>query len=155
MTLTDQNGDKTGLDAFRGRPVLLGMFYGRCPSACPLLVSTIKRVMVGLDQTAGADVRVLLVSFDPEHDTPDALRAIAAERGLDARWRLTSAPEDQVRELAAVLGIQYRRLPDGNFDHTSSIVLLNRAGAIDARLDDMAQPVEPLAYRAEALASAR
>jgi protein SCO1/2 len=151
MTLTDQNGDRVGLDVDRGKPVLLGMFYGTCPSACPLLISTAKRVMAGLDGGAAADVRVLLVSFDPQRDTPEALRRIAAERGLDARWRLASAPDDQVRELAALLGVQYRRLPDGNFSHTSSIVLVDRSGAIDARLDDMAQPVDELARRASSL----
>jgi len=63
------------------------------------------------------------------------------------------AGEDQVRDLAAVLGVQYRRLPDGNFSHTSSIVLLDRAGAIDTRLDDTAQPVESLVARARAIAA--
>ncbi len=155
MTLTDQDGAKIGLDVFRGEPVFMGMFYSTCPSACPILVSTIKRVMVGLDAGADADIRVLLVSFDPERDTPQALHAVVSERGLDARWKLANAPEDQVRELAALLGIQYRRLPDGkNFSHTSSIVLLDRSGVIDTRLDDMTQPIEPLIARARALSAA-
>ncbi len=154
MTLTDQDGAKVGLDAFRGKPVFIGMFYSTCPSACPILVSTIKRVLSGLDAGLDSDIRVLLVSFDPEHDTPPVLHATAAERGLDARWKLASAPDDQVRDLAALLGIQYRRLPDGrNFSHTSSIVLLDRTGAIDTRLDDMTQPLEPLVLRAHALAA--
>jgi protein SCO1/2 len=152
MTLTDQSGAQLRLDVFRGKPVFIGMFYGTCPSACPLLISTIKRVMAGLDSAADAEVRVLLVSFDPEHDTPEALRKIVAVRGLDARWKLASALDDQVRDLAAVLGIQYRRLPDGNFNHTSSIVLLDRTGAIDMRADDT-EPIEPLVARAKALAA--
>jgi protein SCO1/2 len=155
MTLTDQSGATSGLDVFRGRPVLVGMFYGTCPSACPVLVSTIKRVMTGLDGEAGAELRVLLVSFDPDRDTPAALAKIAAERGLDGRWKLASAPEDQVRDLAALLGIQYRKLPDGNFSHTSSIVLLDRSGVIDLRVDDMAQPIDPLVSRARMLGAGR
>jgi protein SCO1/2 len=153
MTLTDQDGVKTGLDAFRGKPVFIGMFYGTCPSACPLLVSTIKRTLSELDASTAAEVRVLLVSFDPERDTPEALHAIVVQRGLDARWKLASAPEDQVRDLAAVLGIQYRRLPDGNFSHTSSIVLLDRAGAVATRLDDTSLPVDALVARTRAIAA--
>jgi protein SCO1/2 len=153
MTLTDQDGRKVGLDAFRGKPVFVGMFYGACPSACPLLISTIRRAMSELDASTDAEVRVLLVSFDPERDTPEALHAIAVQRGLDVRWKLANAPEDQVRDLAALLGIQYRRLPDGSFSHTSSIVLLDRAGAIDTRIDDTSQPIEPLVERARALAA--
>jgi protein SCO1/2 len=153
MTLTDQDGQRVGLDAFRGKPAFIGMFYGSCPSACPLLISTIRRAMSELDPTDGSEVRVLLVSFDPEHDTPQALRAIVAQRGLDARWKLAAAPDDQVRELAALLGIQYRKLPDGSFSHTSSILLLDRTGAIDMRIDDASQPIEPLALRARTLAA--
>jgi protein SCO1/2 len=153
MSLTDQDGREVGLDVFRGKPVVIGMFYGTCPSACPLLISTIRRAMSELDASTDAEVRVLLVSFDPERDTPQALHAIVAQRGLDARWKLASAPDDQVRDLAALLGIQYRRLPDGSFSHTSSIVLLDRTGAIDTRLDDTSQPIEPLVERARALAA--
>ena len=154
MTLTDQDGEKVGLDVFRGKPVFIAMFYSSCPSACPILVSAITRIMWGLDAGMDSEIRALLVSFDPEHDTPEVLHAAFAERGLDSRWKLASAPDDQVRDLAALLGIQYRRLPDGkNFNHTSSIVLLDWTGAIDMRLDDTAQPVEPLIVRARALAS--
>ncbi|HEX8792176.1 MAG TPA: SCO family protein [Polyangiaceae bacterium] len=153
MMLTDQDGAKVGLDVFRGKPVFIGMFYGRCPSACPLLVSTIKATLAELAPPAAAEVRVLLVSFDPEHDTPEALHSIVQQRGLDARWKLANAPEDQVRDLAEILGIRYRRLPDGSFSHTSSIVLLDRSGAIDTRLDDVSQSVQPLAARARAIAA--
>jgi protein SCO1/2 len=153
MSLTDQEGRTVGLDVFRGKPVFIGMFYGTCPSACPLLISTIRRAMSELDASTDAEVRVLLVSFDPERDTPQALRAIVAQRGLDRRWKVASAPDDQARELAALLGIQYRRLPDGSFSHTSSIVLLDRTGAIDMRVDDTSQPIEPLVERARVLAA--
>jgi protein SCO1/2 len=155
MSLTDQDGRRIGLDVFRGKPVFVGMFYGTCPAACPLLISTIRRAMSELGSGTDAEVRVLLVSFDPERDTPQALHAIAVQRGLDARWRLANAPDDQVRDLAALLGIQYRRLPDGSFSHTSSIVLLDRTGAIDTRIDDTSQPIEPLVGRARALAARR
>jgi protein SCO1/2 len=153
MALTDQDERKVGLDVFRGKPVFVGMFYGSCPSACPVLISTIRRAMSELGASDGSDVRVLLVSFDPEHDTPQALRAIFAERGLDPRWKLAAAPDDQVRDLAALLGIQYRKLPDGSYNHTSSVVLLDRTGAIDTRIDDTGQPIELLVERARALAA--
>ena len=155
MSLTDQDGRTVGLDVFRGQPVFVGMFYGSCQTMCPLLISAIQRAMYDLDAGTDAEVRVLLVSFDPERDSPAALRAIAATRRFDARWKLTSAPDDQARELAALLGIQYRKLADGSFSHTSSIVLLDRAGAIDMRLDDTTQPVQPLVARARTLAASR
>jgi protein SCO1/2 len=85
------------------------------------------------------------VSIDPEHDTPEALRALARARGLDpSRWRLLGAPDDTVREVAAVLGIRYRRLADGSFNHSSVITLLDRAGVIQARVEGLGQPADAL-----------
>ena len=148
MTLTDQDGKAVALDVFRGKPVFVGMFYATCPSACPMLISTIKRIVSELDPAVRDEVRVLLVSFDPEHDRPEVLRAIVERRGLDAHWKLASAPEDRVRDLAAVLGVQYRRLPDGSFAHSSSVILLDRSGTIDARIDDPDAPTDLLVARA-------
>jgi protein SCO1/2 len=153
MTLTDQEGKACTLDVFRGKPVFVGMFYASCPSACPMLISTIKRIVSELDSAVRDEVRVLLVSFDPEHDRPEVLRATVERRGLDAHWKLASAPEDQVRDLAAVLGIQYRRLPDGSFAHSSSVLLLDRSGSIAARIDDLDAPTDSLVAGARSAVS--
>jgi protein SCO1/2 len=53
----------------------------------------------------------------------------------ESRWRLLRAPEDTVREIAAVLGIKYRRLPDGNFNHSSIITLLDPDGVVIVRAE--------------------
>jgi protein SCO1/2 len=97
-------------------------------------------------------VRVLLVSFDPEHDTPERLQALARQRALDQeRWTLANTSEDGVRELAAALGMKYRRLDDGNFNHTSAIVLLRANGTVAARVEGLNQPVDELAASIKAL----
>lgn len=138
MKLTDQRGQPTTLDAFRGHPVIVSMFYGSCPAACPLLVSNVKALEGSLDPETRAAVRILLVSFDPRNDTPAALGRFAEERGIDgSRWTLASASDAQVRTLAAVLGIKYRRLPDGGFNHTSTVLLLDRDGRIEGRYDGL------------------
>jgi protein SCO1 len=153
VTLTDQDGGKYGLDVFRGNPVLVGMFYGRCQGECPA-VTALKTALSLVDDPAAASVRVLLVSFDPSNDTPAALHAMATERGLDRRWKLASAPDEQARDLAAALGTPYRRLQDGTFNESPRIVLLDHAGAIAATLDDPSQPMDALVARASAIAAA-
>ncbi len=40
--LTTQAGKHIGLDLYRGQPVLISMFYGSCPLACPLLIDTLR-----------------------------------------------------------------------------------------------------------------
>lgn len=152
MNLVDQDGKTIGLDVWRGHPVLVGMFYASCPSACPLFVSTIEGVESSLDDRTRADLRVLLVSFDPA-DSPEVLAKLADKHHVDrARWRFASGTDDQVRDLAAALGVKYRKLPDGNFNHTSPLVLLGSDGAIHARVESVGDPTDGLAERLRALA---
>jgi protein SCO1 len=145
VTLRDARGTSIGLDVFRGHPVVISMFYGSCPVACPLIVSHVKEIEAQLPQGARDDLRVLLVSFDPAHDTPAVLAGIAASRGLDAsRWTLATGSDDVVREIAAVLGVSYRALPEGGFAHDSVLTVLDKDGRVLARTDDAQPDLGPL-----------
>lgn len=131
-TLTDQAGKTHSLAIDRGHPVIVTLFYGSCPNACPLLIESIRATERSLSSEVRKDLRVLLISIDPERDTPAALAKLAASRHVDLdRWTLTSASQDDVRTIAAALDIQYRRLPNGEFNHTSVLTLLSRGGEIE------------------------
>ncbi|MEO6418004.1 MAG: SCO family protein [Polyangiaceae bacterium] len=130
-SLVDQEGRVIGLDAFRGHPVLISMFYAQCKSACPLLVSSVRQLESQLSGSERTDLRVLLVSFDGVHDTPSVLAKLASDHHVDAsRWRFASTKDDDARTLAAVLGIQYRPLGGGEFAHNSVLTLLDRTGNV-------------------------
>ena len=134
VRLTDQSGAERGLDRYRGRPVLVTMFYGSCPMTCPLLIDTLRTIERSVSQQQRADLRVLLISIDPARDTPAALLALAQQRRVDtARWTLASTDEKGVRKIAALLGVQYRALPTGGFNHSSVTTLLDPAGEIVAQ----------------------
>lgn len=136
MALTDDTGTVRSLDAFRGHPVLITMFYGSCPIACPVLTSDLKRLERQIPEPLRSQVRILMVSFDAERDTPAALAQLKRERGLsDGRWTLASAAEADARELSGVLDIKYRRVEGGAFYHSSVIVLLDRQGRPQARIE--------------------
>jgi protein SCO1 len=136
LPLVDETGAARSIDTFRGHPVLITMFYGSCPVACPILTSDLKRIERQLPESTRADVRILMVSFDPDRDTPQVLSRLKRERELDgARWTLASAGSDEARELAGVLNIKYRKLDNGAFFHSSVIVLLDRQGRPQARID--------------------
>lgn len=144
-SLVDQRGRTVGLDLFRGHPVLVSMFYASCPDACPLLIADLQRMERELPPRIKGDLRIVLVSLDPERDTPDALQALARARQVDeSRWRLLRAPAETVRDIAALLGVKYRRLPDGSFNHSSVITLLDPDGAIVVRDDAIGGPHEAL-----------
>lgn len=145
MNLVDARGRHIGLDVFRGNPVVISMFYASCPYACPTLISDIKRLDSSLDATSRSNLRVLLVSFDAQRDTPAKLAEVAAAHHVDpARWVFASASDSQARELSAVLGIKYRRLENGAFNHSSVITLLDRRGVAVAHVDGLNQPTDEL-----------
>lgn len=141
LTLTDQAGASRRLDVYRGHVVLVTMFYGRCPMACPLLIDTLRAIESSLPEIERSSLRVLMVSIDPEHDTPAALAALAKQRRLDPkRWTMAQVPKDDVRLLAAALNVQYRQLPDGQYNHTSVITLLGPRGVIGKQTTALGKP---------------
>jgi len=132
--LTDQTGHAQGLDLYRDTRVLITMFYGSCQATCPLIIDTLRSTERGLSPEQRAKLRVLMISFDPERDTPQALAEIAATRRIDTtRWTLATADAETVRSIAALLDVQYRRLPSGEFSHSAVITVLSPGGEIEAR----------------------
>lgn len=129
LDLEDQAGMATTLDRYHGQPVVISMFYGSCPHVCPMLISTIQRYERELPEAQRRQLRVLMVSIDPARDTPARLAEVAGRHGVDAmRWTLARTDAASVRKLAAALNIQYRQLPDGEFNHATVITLLDATG---------------------------
>jgi len=128
-SVEDQCGEITALDRYKGQPVLVTMFYTSCPHVCPLLISTIKLTESKLSAEERADLRVLTISIDPERDTPEKLRETLERHSVDnSRWSMTRSQPGDVRTIAGVFGVRYKQLPDGEFNHTTRIILLDRKG---------------------------
>jgi len=141
IALTDQAGAAATLERYRGQPVLITMFYGSCPHVCPMLISTLQRFERELPEASRGRLRVLMVSLDPERDTPAKLTEVAARHRVDlSRWTLARAEPKDVRRLAAALNIQYRQLPDGEFNHSTVITLLDAQGRIRKQTSSMLRP---------------
>ncbi|HWV39650.1 MAG TPA: SCO family protein [Vulgatibacter sp.] len=150
--LTDQDGKEVTLEKFRGKPVLISMFYATCPHACPMLVSDIRKIDTRLDPAIREELQVVLVTFDPDRDSPEVLRNLRAAHEVDKdRWTFLRADHGFVRELAAVLGIRYRFTPDGSIGHSSVITLLDRDGAIAARVEGVRQPADDIVRKLNAM----
>lgn len=130
----DQHGRRVGLDVARGHPVLVTMLYASCRDACPLLIAAVQRIERAVPPDVRATLHVVLVTLDPVNDRPAVLRELAAVHGTDTRrWHFLTGSEDAVRDVAAVLGIKFRRLSTGAISHSSVITLLDAAGAIRER----------------------
>lgn len=144
VTLTDQHGNRFDWVKRRGRVQLVSMFYTSCQYICPLIVDSGKAVEKQLTPSERERLGILLISMDPRRDTPAALMSVANKRKLDpSRWTLASPAQADVRKIAGVLGIRYRALADGEFNHTSALVLLDSEGRILARTEQMGAKVDP------------
>lgn len=142
--LVDQQGKRLSLRDKRGRPQLVSMFYTSCKFICPLIIDSGKAIERSLSPQEQARLGILLISMDPKRDTPAALASIAAKRKLDpARWTLASPTQGDVRAIAGVLGIRYRQLDDGEFNHTSALVLLDANGRILSRTEQVGTRPDP------------
>ena len=140
----DQDGHAFTLAQRRGRPQLVAMFYSSCKYACPLLIDTGKGVEHALTPAERSKLRILYVSLDPVRDQPKVLSALATQRRLDrARWTLATTDAAGVRRTAAVLGVRYRQLDNGEFNHSSQLILLDREGRVLARTDKLGPIPDP------------
>lgn len=139
----DQQGRRLRLPELAGVPTLFAMFYATCPRACPQLIGSVKSLLGELSEEERAAIRVVLVSLDPEHDSPAVLASTASARGLSAKtFTLLRSDPVNTRTLATALGVRYRKSegssPDGAIEHSSKIVLLGRDGVILASKDGTA-----------------
>lgn len=142
--LVDQGGHRTNWPSLRGKPRLVAMFYTSCRYICPLIVDSGKAVERQLTPAQQARLGIVLVSIDPARDTPAALKKVMDQRKLDARrWTLLAPRAEDVRNLAGVLDVRYRQLADGEFNHTSALVLLDAEGRVLARTEKLGSQPDP------------
>ena len=129
-TFTTDTNRLFTLGELRGRPVVLVMFFASCGYACPLIVTDMQTIRASLPVAIRTRALFVLVSFDTARDQPAALAEYRMQRSLDTQWILLHGSDDSVRELAALLGVKYKRAADGAFSHSNLITLLNSEGEI-------------------------
>ena len=144
LKLTDQHARTWDWRTRRGKPQVVAMFYSSCRYICPLIIESGKAVDRALTPAQRAGLGMVYISMDPERDTPAALATLAKERKItDKRWALASPKPGDVRSVAGVLDIRYRQLSDGEFNHTSALILLDAEGRILARTEKMGSQPDP------------
>jgi protein SCO1/2 len=118
------------LSDFRGKPVLLYFGYTFCPDVCPTTMAELGRMMRELGDRAD-DVQVIMISVDPERDTPERLGEYV--RYFHPSFMGLTGTEDEISQTATPLGIYYaRREVEGAsgylMDHTATVLLVDKDG---------------------------
>lgn len=129
--LQDQDGRTFSLAEYRGRRVLVDFVYTRCRSICGVLGAGFQRLSHDLPPAPDAAM-LLSISFDPQADTPEALKRYAERYRAEASvWRI-ARPQDEAT-LAALLGtFEVVVVPDGygEFQHNAALHLVDEGGRL-------------------------
>lgn len=130
----DQEGQPVKLESLRGHPVVISMAYTGCTYTCPLILSQMQQVEKVLVEKGQKNVQFVLVSFDHERDNASVLKSYLKKRNLGKSWTLLTASSDKgPRELSNLLGIKYKKMEGGEFDHSFVISALDSEGVVKGR----------------------
>jgi protein SCO1/2 len=140
FALRNQDGRAIHLSQFRGKELLITFIYTRCPlpNFCPLVTHNFAAIdrQLATDPTLYARTHLLSVSFDPEHDTPERLRAYGAPYiGSDAKsafahWDIAVPQKPVLTEMAKYFDVGMTAGPEDTITHTLSTTLIGRDGKV-------------------------
>jgi protein SCO1/2 len=130
VALTDMNGQPAKLTDFAGKLVLLYFGYTFCPDVCPTTLHTVDKALEQLGKQAD-EVQLVMVSVDPERDTPEVLKNYLAN--FDPSFIGMTGDEEQIAQAATPFGVIYMKhegSPATGYlvDHTASLMVLDREG---------------------------
>jgi protein SCO1/2 len=112
FAMTTQQGKLVKLSELRGNVVVLTFIYTRCPlpDFCPLMDRKFSELAqrIGAIPERARQIRLISLSFDPEHDTPEVLAKHARIRGAaPPLWSFAVASHQELAKIAAPLGLYY------------------------------------------------
>ena len=138
--LINQDGRAIHLGQFRGKDLLITFIYTRCPlpNFCPLVTHNFALIQKQLTASPSAypKTHLLCVSFDPDHDTPERLRAYGATYiGSDAKsafadWDFAVPEKPTLLEMAKFFNVGITNEADETITHTLSTTLIGADGKV-------------------------
>jgi len=132
VELITQDGKKVHFydDLIKGKVVALELIYTTCKYNCPLETARMVQLQKELGDRVGKEVFFYSITIDPEHDTPEVLKAYAEKYHVKPGWLfLTGKPAD-IKLISKRLGLD--KLPTGNDPdgHMPSLLIGNDATGI-------------------------
>lgn len=124
LQLVDQRGQTVDLaDDFDGKVTLVFFGYTRCPDICPLTMARLAQAYEGLTDSSG--LKVVMVTVDPGHDTPEVLADYV--RRFHPDFVGLTGSNTQIAEAASTFYVGFA----GNAPtvaHTDMVAVLDRQG---------------------------
>ncbi len=130
FTFTDAAGQPVSLRDFRGKVVLLYFGYTFCPDVCPATMSEIKQAVEEIGSKADL-VQVIMISVDPERDTPEQIQAYVNH--FHESFIGLTGTEEEILGLTTQYGVFFEK-HEGSaasgylIDHTATVTVIDREG---------------------------
>ena len=138
--LRNQDGRSVRFAQFRGKTLLVTFIYTRCPlpNFCPLVTRNFANIERQLAASPALlnKTELLCISFDPDHDTPDRLRAYGLQYIGDsvkdpfAHWNFAVPEKPALAAMAQYFDVGLTTSADGQISHTLSTTLIGPDGKV-------------------------
>ena len=123
--LTAADGARVTLpDTWRGDVVLLYFGFTSCPDVCPLTLGRLAKIYEDLGKPEG--VQVVMVTVDPEHDTPERTQSYAG--AFDPSFVGLSGSAADIARAAKNVYVGFGGIGEASFTHTDAVIVLDREG---------------------------
>ncbi len=152
FTLLDRSGQPVRLSQYRGKPLLVSFIYSGCFQVCPLTTRSLQSaVELGREAFGTRQFNVISIGFNQPADSPQALKAFAAQHRIDQpNWEFLSPHASVVDALTREFGFSYAATA-GGFDHVLQVTLLDAQGRIYRQIygeqldaDALGEPIRQL-----------
>ena len=127
---TTQEGKPLTRADLLGKVWIVDFFFTRCPGPCPVMTSRMAEVSRALNKTK--DVRLVSVSIDPTHDTPEVLAQYASRLNADpGRWIFLTGPQKEIEDFTQRGMLQVLAKDPSNVPtHSTRFLVIDREGRI-------------------------
>lgn len=116
---------------FKGKVTVMVMIYTSCKAACPRLVADMRDIESKMPKDKLSEINFVLVSIDPEVDTPERLKTFAKANFMDApHWTFLQGNKTTVQEFANVLAVKYKQIAPMDFSHSNIISVFDKEGVL-------------------------
>ena len=143
LSLVNEDGKPLTTEYFRSGWTIVFFGFTHCPDVCPTTLALLAQTRRELaDVPAAQQPRVLLVSVDPERDTPEKLKGYVTF--FDKSFHAATGQLEQIEQAAAAFMVPFAKVPtpDGGYsmDHGAGIFFVAPSGSIMAYSSPPLQP---------------
>ncbi|MGR3319919.1 MAG: SCO family protein, partial [Candidatus Anammoxibacter sp.] len=133
LTLINQDNEPVILDSLIGKPLVMSFIFTRCqlPTMCPLIMEKVAKVQKEINKEYKDKVFFVIMTFDPEYDTPEVLKKYGEGYGVDYDnlIYLTGKKSDMDKALTHFRVYAKEEAP-GQIAHTMETMVLDEKGVI-------------------------